>query len=279
MEKHQEIERSIITKYRRDIWRPFVTAVVQYKLIREGDSVAVCISGGKDSMLMAKCMQELQAHGPCRFHAEYVVMDPGYNAANRQIILENAEFLRIPVRLFETPIFDVVSNVDESPCYLCARMRRGYLYKHAESLGCNKIALGHHYDDVIETSLLSMMYAGEIRAMMPKLHSTSHPDMELIRPMYHVKEADIVRFSRNHGLRFIQCACRFTENCVLGDNGGMSKRQEVKRLISHLRQQDPLIDRNIFNSMQNVNLEKVIAYKDKTGLHHFLDDYDEPQET
>lgn len=279
MEKYQEIERSLITKYRRDIWRPFVTAVVQYKLIREGDSVAVCISGGKDSMLMAKCMQELQAHGPCRFHAEYVVMDPGYNAANRQIILENAEFLHIPVRLFETPIFDIVSNVDESPCYLCARMRRGYLYKHAQSLGCNKIALGHHYDDVIETSLLSMMYAGEIRAMMPKLHSTSHPGMELIRPMYHVKEADIVRFSRNHGLRFIQCACRFTENCVLGDNGGMSKRQEVKRLIAQLRQQDPLIDRNIFNSIQNVNLEKVIAYKDKTGLHHFLDDYDEPQET
>jgi tRNA(Ile)-lysidine synthase TilS/MesJ len=275
MEKYQEIERSLITKYRREIWRPLITAVVQYQLIQEGDAIAVCISGGKDSMLMAKCIQELERHGPCRFRAEFVVMDPGYNAANRQLILDNAEFLHIPVRLFETPIFDAVANVDQSPCYLCARMRRGYLYKHAQSLGCNKIALGHHYDDAIETTLLSMMYAGEVRAMMPKLHSTSYPGMELIRPMYHIREHEIVRFARNHGLRFIQCACRFTENCVLGDNGGMSKRQEVKRLLAQLRQQDPLIDRNIFQSVQNVNLEKVIAWRDQSGSHHFLDDYDD----
>jgi tRNA 2-thiocytidine biosynthesis protein TtcA len=275
MEKYQEIERSLITKYRREIWRPLITAVVQYQLIQEGDAIAVCISGGKDSMLMAKCIQELERHGPCRFRAEFVVMDPGYNAANRQLILDNAEFLHIPVRLFETPIFDAVANVDQSPCYLCARMRRGYLYKHAQSLGCNKIALGHHYDDAIETTLLSMMYAGEVRAMMPKLHSTSYPGMELIRPMYHIREHEIVRFARNHGLRFIQCACRFTENCVLGDNSGMSKRQEVKRLLAQLRQQDPLIDRNIFQSVQNVNLEKVIAWRDQSGSHHFLDDYDD----
>ncbi len=275
MEKFQEIERSLITKYRKDIWRPFITAVAQYQLIQEGDAVAVCISGGKDSMLMAKLMQELQRHGPRRFHAEYIVMDPGYNAMNRQRILDNADFLQIPIRLFETPIFDIVSGVAESPCYLCARMRRGYLYKHAQSLGCGKIALGHHFDDVIETTLLSMMYAGEIRAMMPKLRSTSHPGMQLIRPLYHVRESDILRFSRNHELRFIQCACRFTENCVLGDNSGLSKRQETKKLLSELRRQNPLIDQNIFKSTQNVNLEKVVAYKDKTGFHHFLDDYDE----
>ena len=275
MEKYQEIERSLITKYRKDIWRPFITAVAQYQLIQEGDAIAVCISGGKDSMLMAKLMQELDLHGPRRFRTEYIVMDPGYNAVNRQRILDNAEFLRIPIRLFETPIFDVVAGVDESPCYLCARMRRGYLYKHAQSLGCNKIALGHHFDDVIETTLLSMMYAGEIRAMMPKLKSTSYPGMGLIRPLYHVRESDIVRFSRNHELRFIQCACRFTENCVLGDSGGLSKRQETKKLLAELRRQNPLIDQNIFKSTQNVNLEKVIAYKDKSGFHHFLDDYDE----
>ena len=275
MEKYQEIERSLITKYRRDIWRPFITAVVQYQLIQEGDAVAVCISGGKDSMLMAKLMQELERHGPRRFRAEYVVMDPGYNAVNRQRILDNAEFLQIPVRLFETPIFDIISNADDSPCYLCARMRRGYLYKYAQSLGCGKIALGHHFDDVIETTLLSMMYAGEVRAMMPKLNSTSYPGMQLIRPMYHVRENDIVRFSRNHELRFIQCACRFTENCMQDESGGLSKRQEIKKLLAGLRRQNPLIDQNIFKSTQNVNLEKVIAYKDKSGFHHIQDDYEE----
>jgi len=275
MEKYQEIERSLITKYRKEIWRPLITAVVQYKLIQEGDAVAVCISGGKDSMLMAKCMQELERHGPCRFRTEFIVMDPGYNAANRQLILENAELLHIPVRLFETPIFDIVNRVNESPCYLCARMRRGYLYKHAQSLGCNKIALGHHFDDVIETTLLSMMYAGEIRGMMPKLHSTSYPGMELIRPMYCVREHDIIRFARRHGLSFLQCACRLTENNNAEDASGGSKRQEVKRLLAQLRKEDPLIDRNIFQSVQNVNLEKVIAWRDPSGSHHFLDDYDE----
>ena len=275
MEKYQEVERSLITKYRRDIWRPFITAIVQYQLIREGDAVAVCISGGKDSMVMAKCMQELVRHGPCRFHAEFIVMDPGYNAANRQLILDNAELLQIPVRLFETPIFGVVDKADGNPCYLCARMRRGYLYKHAQSLGCNKIALGHHFDDAIETTLLSMMYAGEIRAMMPKLKSTSHPGMELIRPMYHVREHDIIRFAQRHGLRFLQCACRFAESIAAGDQPGQSKRQEIKRLLAALREQNPLIDRHIFGSVQNVNLEKVIAWRDQGGTHHFLDTYDD----
>ncbi|NLT98925.1 MAG: tRNA 2-thiocytidine biosynthesis protein TtcA [Christensenellaceae bacterium] len=274
MEKYQEVERSLITKYRRDIWRPFVTAVVQYRLIDEGDAVTVCISGGKDSMIMAKCVQELQRHGPRRFRAEYVVMDPGYNPENRQLILDNARLLNIPVKVFDTPIFGIVDSVDDgNPCYLCARMRRGYLYKYAQSLGCNKIALGHHYDDAFETTLLSMMYAGEIRAMMPKLRSTSHPGMELIRPMYHVREHNIVRFAQRHSLRFLQCACRFTENIAKGDQPGRSKRQEVKLLLARLREQDPLIDRNIFHSMQNVNLEKVIAWRDKSGIHHFLDDY------
>ena len=274
MEKYQEVERSLITKYRRAIWRPFVTAVVQYQLINEGDAVAVCISGGKDSMIMAKCMQELQRHGPRRFRSEYMVMDPGYNPENRQLILDNAKLLGIPVRLFETPIFGIVDNVDGgNPCYLCARMRRGYLYKYAQSLGCNKIALGHHFDDAIETTLLSMMYAGEIRAMMPKLRSTSHPGMELIRPMYHVREHDIIRFAQRHSLRFLQCACRFTESIAKEDQAGRSKRQEVKQLLARLREQDPLIDRNIFHSVQNVNLEKVIGWRDKSGIHHFLDDY------
>lgn len=275
MEKYQEIERSIITTYRRDIWQQFITAVVQYELVREGDRIAVCISGGKDSMLTAKCMQELQRHGKYRFELEFLVMDPGYNAQNRQTVVDNARLLNIPIRIFETNIFNVVAKTDRSPCYLCARMRRGYLYSEARKLGCNKIALGHHFDDVIETILMSMLYGAEIKTMMPKLHSTNYPGMELIRPMYLVREESILRWKRRHGLSFIQCACRFTENCVLGDNGGTSKRQEIKALLKKLRQGNPSIDKNIYNSVLNVNLNTVIGYSDKNGKHSFLDHYDE----
>lgn len=273
MEKYRQVERSIIKKYRKEIWRPFITAIARYRLIQAGDAVAVCLSGGKDSMLLAKCMQELQAHGPHPFRLEFLVMDPGYNAANRQTVCDNAELLRVPVRLFETGIFDIAANISGSPCYLCARMRRGHLYKNAQQLGCNKIALGHHFDDVIETSLLSMLYAGQIRTMMPKLRSANFAGMELIRPLYLVREADILRWKRHNALQFIRCACRFAENCAPDDEGGGGKRQEMKRLIQALRRTHPATDRNIFNSMHNVNLEKVIAYRDRDGAHHFLDDY------
>lgn len=274
MERYQEIERSIITKYRKEIWNRFTSAVAQYRLIQEGDNIAVCISGGKDSMLMAKCMQELQRHGKFPFGLEFLVMDPGYNAINRQRIVDNASLLHIPIRMFETNIFDVVAGTDRSPCYLCAKMRRGYLYSRARELGCNKIALGHHFDDVIETILMSMLYGAEVKTMMPKLRSTNFPGMELIRPMYHVREEDILRWKRYNGLEFIQCACRFTENCVLGDSGGVSKRQEMKTLIRKYRRISPNIDISIFNSVRNVNLNTVIGYSDKTGRHSFLDTYD-----
>ena len=275
MEKYQEIERSIIKKYRKEIWSKFITGVNDYKLIQEGDKIAVCISGGKDSMLLAKCMQELQKHGKVKFDLEFIVMDPGYNPYNRQVIMDNAQHLNIPIKIFDTQIFDIVASVDESPCYLCARMRRGYLYKYAQDLGCNKIALGHHFDDVIETVLMSMLYAGEIKTMMPKLHSTNYEGMELIRPMYLVKEEHILAWKRTHDLQFIQCACRFTENCVLGDNGGGSKRQEMKVLIKKFRQTNPHIDMNIFRSVHNVNLNTVIGYRKDNKIHSFLDEYDQ----
>jgi len=273
MEKYKEIERSIIKKYRREIWKRFITAVVRYQLINEGDKIAVCISGGKDSMLMAKCMQELQRHGLYHFDLEFLVMDPGYNKINRQIIVNNAELLNIPITIFETDIYDIVAGVDKSPCYLCARMRRGYLYSRAKAMGCNKIALGHHFDDVVETILLSMMYSAEVKTMMPKLHSTNFEGMELIRPMYMVKEADIIAWARYNNLQFIQCACRLTENCVLGDSGGTSKRQEMKTLMKKLRQINPNIDQNIFNSVENVNLDTIIGYRKEGQYHSFLDNY------
>lgn len=273
MEKFKEIERSIIKKYRKEIWNRFTAAVGQYQLIQEGDNIAVCISGGKDSFLLAKCMQELQRHGKFYFGLEFIVMDPGYNPINRQRIIENAELLNIPIKMFETNIFDVVSKEDRSPCYLCAKMRRGHLYSKAKELGCNKIALGHHFDDAIETILMSMLYGAEIKTMMPKLHSTNFEGMELIRPMYLVREEDILKWSRYNDLSFIQCACSFTENCVLGDNGGVSKRQEMKTLIKKLRQTSPGIDQNIFHSIHNVNLNTVIGYSDKNGKHSFLDSY------
>ncbi|PKM72009.1 MAG: tRNA 2-thiocytidine(32) synthetase TtcA [Firmicutes bacterium HGW-Firmicutes-16] len=275
MEKYQEIERSIIKKYRKEIWNRFIDAVVQYQLVQEGDNIAVCISGGKDSMLMAKCMQELQRHGKHKIGLEFLIMDPGYNPMNRQKIIDNAKLMNVPIKMFETDIFDIVAGTDRSPCYLCARMRRGYLYSHAKELGCNKIALGHHFDDVIETILMSMFYGAEYKSMMPKLHSTNFEGMELIRPMYMVREEDVLKWKRYNELDFIQCACRFTENCALDENAGVSKRLEMKALIKNLRQTSPGIDQNIFNSAQNVNLNTVIAYRDKTGKHSFLDTYND----
>ena len=274
MEKYQEIERSIIKKYRKTIWTKFVKAINEYELIKEGDRIAVCISGGKDSMLLAKCMQELYKHGKRNFELKFVVMDPGYNPYNRQVIIDNAELLNIPIEIFDTEIFDAVAGVADSPCYLCARMRRGYLYKYAQSIGCNKIALGHHFDDAIETILMSMLYGGEIKTMMPKLHSTNHEGMELIRPLYLVKEADIIAWKNYHDLRFIQCACRLTENCSLGDAGGGSKRQEMKVLVKKFRQTNPHIDMNIFKSVHNVNLQTIIGYRDGEKVYSFLEDYD-----
>ncbi|MFQ9696005.1 MAG: tRNA 2-thiocytidine biosynthesis TtcA family protein [Zhenhengia sp.] len=274
MEKYQEIERSIIKKYRKTIWTKFVKAINEYELIKEGDRIAVCISGGKDSMLLAKCMQELYKHGKRNFELKFVVMDPGYNPYNRQVIIDNAELLNIPIEIFDTEIFDAVAGVADSPCYLCERMRRGYLYKYAQSIGCNKIALGHHFDDAIETILMSMLYGGEIKTMMPKLHSTNHEGMELIRPLYLVKEADIIAWKNYHDLQFIQCACRLTENCSLGDAGGGSKRQEMKVLVKKFRQTNPHIDMNIFKSVHNVNLQTIIGYRDGEKVYSFLEDYD-----
>lgn len=274
MEKYKEIERSIITTYRKEIWSKFVKAVSDYKLIEENDNVMVCISGGKDSFLLAKCIQELQRHGNVKFNAHYVVMDPGYNEYNRNFILDNAKILNIPLEMFESDIFDVVANVDsKSPCYLCARMRRGYLYNHAKELGCNKIALGHHFDDVIETTLLSMFYGAEIKTMMPKLHSDNYEGIDLIRPLYLVKEASIIAWKNYNELTFINCACRFTEGCSL-INDGTSKRKEMKELIKNLRKINPGIDANIFKAMDNVNMNCILSWH-KDGVNHsFLDDYD-----
>ncbi|MGB4440063.1 MAG: ATP-binding protein [Sedimentibacter sp.] len=273
MEKYEEVERSIIKKYRKSIWSKFISGIKEYELIKDGDKIAVCISGGKDSMLMAKCMQQLQKYSDIKFETEYIVMDPGYNTINRQRIVDNAEMLNIPIIIFDSQIFDIVASVDETPCYLCARMRRGYLYRYAKDLGCNKIALGHHFDDVIETVLMSMLYAAEIKTMMPKLRSTNFEGMELIRPMYKIHEEDIIAWKRYNELQFIQCACRFTENCMLGDNGGGSKRQEMKALIKKLRQVNSYIDTNIFRSIHNINLETIIGYRQGNEKHSFLDDY------
>ena len=275
MEKYKLIERSIIKKYRKEIWKRFVEGINDYDLIQEGDKIAVCISGGKDSMLMAKCMQELKRHGKVHFDLEYLVMDPGYNEINRQRIIDNAELMNIPIKVFQSDIYDIVANIEDSPCYLCARMRRGYLYKNAQELGCNKIALGHHFDDVIETILMSMLYAGEFKTMMPKLKSTNFEGIELIRPMYKVREEDILAWKRYNDLQFIQCACRLTENCVLGDNGGGSKREEMKALIKKFRRTNSHIDQNIFSSAHNVNLETVIGYRKQGQRYSFLDEYDQ----
>lgn len=277
MEKYQEIERSIIKKFRKPIWSKFISGINEYHLIEEGDKIAVCISGGKDSMLMAKCMQEIQRHGKMKFELVFLVMDPGYNPENRKRIEDNAKLLHIPIQIFESNIFDVVAGVDQSPCYLCAKMRRGYLYKNAQDLGCNKIALGHHFDDVIETTLMSMLYSGQFKNMMPKLHSTNYEGMELIRPLYMVKEADIIAWKNYNELQFIQCACRFTENCVLGDNGGGSKRVEMKALIKKFRKTSDIIDMNIFRSIHNVSLDTVIEYHQGKETHNFLEWYEKEE--
>ena len=274
MEKYKEIERSIIKKYRKEIWSKFVRAVQDYNLIEEDDNIMVCISGGKDSFLLAKCVQELNRHGKINFTAHYVVMDPGYNEYNRDFIIDNAKTLNVPIELFNSDIFDVVANVDsKSPCYLCARMRRGYLYNKAQELGCNKIALGHHFDDVIETTLLSMFYGSEIKTMMPKLHSDNYEGIELIRPLYLVKEDAIISWRNYNELTFINCACRFTEGCSL-INDGTSKRKEMKELIKTLRKKNKDIDYNIFKSLDNINLNCVLGTK-KNGVYtSFLDSYD-----
>lgn len=276
MEQYQEIERALIKKFRKPIWRKFTQAINDYDLIQEGDKIAVCISGGKDSMLLAKLMQELQRHGKFPFELVFLVMDPGYHPRNRQKIENNAKLLNIPITVFESPIFNSVVEIEDSPCYLCARMRRGYLYKNAQDLGCNKIALGHHFDDVVETILMGMLYGAQIQTMMPKLHSTNFEGMELIRPMYLIKEEDILAWRDYHELEFLQCACRFTENISnSGDGVGESKRQEMKMLMKQFRQTSKHIEMNIFRSVENVNLNTVIAYKKDGVTHHFLDTYDE----
>ena len=278
------IERSIIKEYRKTIWRPFVKGLQEYEMIQDGDRVAVCISGGKDSMLLAKCLQQLKRQSDTKFELEFIVMDPGYQPENRKLIEENAALMNIPVRIFDSDIFDIVVDVDQSPCYLCARMRRGYLYSHAKELGCNKIALGHHFDDVIETILMGILYGGQINTMMPKLHSTNFSGMELIRPLYFVKEEDILAWRDSNHLHFLQCACRFTEQiakerAAAGEavNGGdivhTSKRQEMKELIARLRKNSPFIDANIMKSVENINLDACLGYVQKGVRHHFLETY------
>ena len=274
MEDYKLIERSIITKYRKDIWSKFVKAVKEYELINEKDNVMVCISGGKDSFLMAKCIQELQRHGDVKFDAHYVVMDPGYNDYNLNYIKDNAKLLNIPIEIFNSDIFDVVEKISaNNPCYLCAKMRRGCLYSKAKDLGCNKIALGHHFNDVIETSLLSMLYASEIKTMMPKLHSDNFEGLELIRPLYLVKEDDIISWKNFNDLTFINCACRFTEGCSLIDDG-TSKRLEMKKLIKELKKHNENVDVNIFTAFNNINLNCVLGYKKDKVKTSFLDDYE-----
>ena len=275
LQKFEEVERSINKAYRKRLWNPFIEGVKRYEMVKENDKIAVCISGGKDSMLLAKLMQELQKHGDVPFELVFLVMDPGYNEINRQRIIDNAALLNIPITIFESDIFSVVASTDKSPCYLCARMRRGYLYSKAQELGCIKFALGHHFSDVIETTLMGMLYGAQIQAMMPKLHSTNFPGMELIRPMYCVHEENIIAWKQYNDLEFIQCACRFTENCTMCDNGGGgSKREEMKRLIKTLRRDNPDVEKSIFNSIQCVNLNTMIGYKLNGVEHSFLDDYD-----
>ncbi len=273
MEKHKEIERSIITTYRKSIYARVVKAIKDYELIQEGDKVMVCISGGKDSFLLAKCIQELHIHGNIPFDVEYVVMNPGYNEYNKQFIIDNAKTLNVPIKMFETDIFDVVANDrGKSPCYLCARMRRGHLYAKAQELGCNKIALGHHFDDVIETTLLSMFYGSEVKTMLPKLHSDNFEGVDLIRPLCLVKEADIIAWKKYNDLTFINCACRFTEGCSL-INDGTSKRKEMKELIKNMKKVNPNVDNNIYKAMENVNLNCILGGHKDDEEYSFLDDF------
>ena len=275
-QRTRDIERSIIKKFRKPIWRRFTRAIREYELVQDGDKIAVCISGGKDSMLMAKLFQELSRHGKKNFEVIFLVMNPGYNEINYQTIKDNAEILNVPITVFESDIFNIVASEEQSPCYLCARMRWGYLYSKAKELGCNKIALGHHYDDVIETILMGMLYGAQVQTMMPKLHSTNFEGMELIRPLYLIREADIIHWANYNDLHFIQCACRFTEHCAsCGGTEKGSKRAEIKELIHELAQKDPVIEYNIFRSVENVNLNTVIGYKQDGVRHNFLDTYDQ----
>jgi len=273
--KAQEIERSIIKKFRKEIWTPFVKAVKEYELIKEGDKIAVCISGGKDSMLLAKLLQQLQRHSDVPFELVFLVMDPGYNAENMAQVERCAKLLDIPITVFKTDIYDTVAQMEGSPCYICARMRRGHLYKNAQERGCNKIALGHHFSDVVETTVMGMFYGAQIQAMLPKLHSTNFDGMELIRPMYMVHEDGIIAWRDYNEMNFIRCACRFTEYCSIDPDSGGSKRQEVKRLLRRLKEENPSIERNIFKSIHNVKLDTLPGYKRGDVEHSFLDDYDE----
>lgn len=270
----ETIERSIIKKYREELWAPFITAVQRYDLIQEGDRIAVCMSGGKDSFLMAKLMQEVNRHGKVPFEARYLVMDPGYSSENRRKIEQNAALLRIPVEIFESSIFEIADSQEKSPCYLCARMRRGALYAKAKEIGCNKIALGHHLDDVIETTLLGMFYASQLQGMMPKLHSSNFPGMELIRPLYCVREEDILSWAHYNHLAFIQCACRFTENAAVKRDGPeMSKRKEIKEMIRCLEKENPDLKQSLFNSIHSVCTDTFPGFKSGGQRHSFLENY------
>ena len=272
--KAKDVELSLRKKFKKSIWSKFTKAINTYELVKPGDKIAVCISGGKESMLMAKCFQELKLHNKFEFEVKFLVMDPGYSEANRKVIEENAKSLNIPITIFESDIFESVFTVEKSPCYLCARMRRGHLYHFAQELGCNKIALGHHYDDVIETILMGMLYGAQVQTMMPKLHSTNFEGMELIRPLYLVREEDIKAWRDYNGLHFIQCACKFTDTCTTCNNENRSKRVEIKELIQTLKQVNPYVEGNIFKSVENVNLDTVVAWKQHGEKHHFLDAYD-----
>ena len=272
----KNVEQSLRKKFKKRIWSKFTKAINTYELVKPGDKIAVCISGGKDSMLMAKCFQELKLHNKFDFKVKFLVMDPGYSPANRRVIEENARRLHIPITIFESDIFESVYHIEKNPCYLCARMRRGHLYHYAQELGCNKIALGHHYDDVIETILMGMLYGAQIQSMMPKLHSTNFEGMELIRPLYLVREDDIKAWRDYNGLRFIQCACKFTDTCTTCNNEeNRSKRMEIKELIKTLKEVNPYVEGNIFKSVENVNLDTMICYKTGGEKHHFLETYDE----
>ncbi|MCM1166705.1 MAG: rhodanese-like domain-containing protein [Lachnospiraceae bacterium] len=270
----ERIEGSIRKKFHKMVFSKFTKAINVYRLVEPEDKIAVCISGGKDSMLMAKLFQELKRHGKFPFELVFLVMDPGYSPENRSIIEKNAAALSVPITVFESNIFDSVYNIEKSPCYICARMRRGYLYAKAKELGCNKIALGHHFDDVIETILMGMLYGGQVQTMMPRLRSANFEGMELIRPLYLIREDDIKRWRDYNDLHFIQCACKFTDTCTSCTPASTgSKRQEIKKLIAELKKTNPQVENNIFRSVENVNLNTIIAYKDDVGVHHFLDNY------
>ena len=272
LEFYQQAERSIVKKYRRELWTPFITAVQRYELVREGDKIAVCVSGGKDSMLLAKLMQMLQKFSEVPFELVYLAMNPGYNEENMRQIYRNAELLEIPLTVFETDIFDVTSKTDRYPCYLCAKMRRGHLYSKAKELGCNKIALGHHFSDVIETTVMAMFYGSQLQGMIPKLKSTNFEGMELIRPLYCVHEDDIIAWARYNKLEFIQCACRFTDAEFVSETGG-TKRREIKELIRELKKTNPNIEKSIFNSLHRVHLDTFVGFKTKGEFHSFLERY------